>query len=284
MRLRTLIGTGEDTDELHRHVIVSAIAALQTSHRGTIVRIVDAGDAFRERAAESIQDKFSLKDALTWVSGKSATFGELVAHAAPCNSVAELVSWLSRLLGVDMRVELSNAVGPYHRSERDTAPKLVANVDELLADLSEAFRLRHIFAHEAAPAVVVNAETCSRLHAAVLEWIKAVDAVLWATVFKDEPLTQFEMTQQSWIDVQAARTELAVGMRKALEMERRNGSAKWLRANHRDWHRVVSDWRAKTYRRLDGTMWPAVANADLAEAIRARAKQVSDWVQSQEAQ
>src|ERR1041385_6617180 len=70
--LEKLIGT-EAGDELHRHVVVGAIAALETFHRGTIVSIVDSGDEYKTRAAESITEKFSMKDALNWLSGKTVT-------------------------------------------------------------------------------------------------------------------------------------------------------------------------------------------------------------------
>lgn len=274
--LQDLIGT-ELGEELHRHVIVSAIAALQTAHRGTIVQVVDHSETFRERAAESITEKFSLQEALGWVSGKKCTFGELVAHAAPCNSVTDLISWLTKILGFDLKAALATAVYPYERNDADAAT-IVGNVEELIADVGEAFRLRHIFAHEAAPSVDVDADTCSRLLTAVRRWVIAIDGVLWVTLFKDQPLSTLEMRRQAQDRVMAARKALAAEMRTALKIERGKGSAAWLRANHRDWDRFTRNWTNNSYKQLDGTMWPAVAADDLANAISARAKQVGDWV------
>ena len=277
--LRRLIGT-ERGAELHRHVVVSAVAALQTSHRSTIVQLVDYSEEYRARAADSITERFTLQEALGWISGKRSSFGELVAHVAPCNSVADMLSWLTRILGLDLKVAIAAAVAPHHRAEPDEAPKVVDDVDALLSNVSEAFRLRHIFAHEAAPALEVDEQVCARLLDSIRLWMDGVNAVLWATIFKDEPLSPPEMRAHAWKEVGAARDELAHVMRKALRLERKTGSANWLRHNHHDWRHMVHEWRSNTYSRLDGTMWPAVAAADWATIIRARAKQLTDWVSS----
>lgn len=280
-QLKKLIGTSIG-DEMHRHVVVASIAALQTFHRGTIVSIVDSGDEYKTRAAENVPEKISMKDALTWLSGKSATFGELVAHSAPCNSVTDLVSWLSTLLACDMKQSLAEAVDPYDRRNRVEKPaKVIKDIDRLLTDLAEAFRLRHIFAHEAAPTVAINADECISLLGAVERWVAGVDAVLWATTYRNLPLTQWEMNQHAHAEVQEARKKLASAMRKALSDARTAGSASWLRSNHFAWMKATLDWTRDTYGSLQGTMWPAVAGSDLARALQVRTAQVMDWNSSQ---
>jgi hypothetical protein len=281
LRLSVLRGLLKANDpELRRHVIVSAVAALQTWFRGTLVELVNRDEVFRERAAESINEKFSLKDALAWINGKTTTFGELVAHAAPCNSVTDLISWLTKILGFDLKSALASAVSPYERNSPTDVPKLVNDVEALVADVGEAFRLRHILAHEAAPLLPLEVKTCARLLDAITLWMQAVEAVIWVTAFKDVPLTTLEMNAHAWRQVQTARDTLAKHLRRALQKERESGSAQWLRNNHRAWHQVVKDWRVATYCRLDGTMWPSVGAYDLSKAIAARAEQIADWLVS----
>lgn len=278
--LGKLIGT-DAGDELHRHVVVSVIAALQTFHRGTIISIVDSGDEYKTRAAESISEKFSMKDALSWISGRTVTFGELVAHSAPCNSVTDLLSWLSTLLACDMKKSLADAIDPYDRRNGKELPdQIVVDVDHLMANLAEAFRLRHVFAHEAAPSVRVGADECKELHSAVAQWVTAVDAVLWATAYQHLPLTQHEMNMHAHSEVLEARKKLAKTMRKALSDARAAGSAAWLRRNHLAWMNATMDWARGAYGSLQGTMWPAVGGADLAKAIQTRAEQVAGWNRS----
>jgi len=219
-----------------------------------------------------------MKDALSWLSGKTVTFGELVAHSAPCNSVTDLVSSLSNLLACDMKEALAAAIDPFHRrNDKESPDRIVPDVDRLMADLAEAFRLRHIFAHEAAPYVEVSAEECRGLHGAVTQWVKAVDAVLWATAYQHLPLTQCEMNMHAGSEVREARKLLAKAMRKALAHARSERSARWLRQNHSAWMDATMDWSRGTYGSLEGTMWPAVRGTDLARAIQARAEQVAEW-------
>ncbi|MHB1083566.1 MAG: hypothetical protein ACYCZA_01820 [Thiobacillus sp.] len=275
--LNKLFRTPTD-NEIHRHIVVASIAALQTFHRGTIISIVDSGDEFKARAAEKVTEKFSMKDALTWLSGKTASFGELVAHSAPCNSVTDLLSWLDILLACDMKQAMSEAIDPYDLRNEVAAPaRVVSDIDRLLIDLAEAFRLRHIFAHEAASEVSVSADQTRLLLEAVNQWIRAADAVLWTTVHKDLPLTQSEMNEHAGAEVIAARKELADAMKIALRDARKAGTASWLRSNHLAWSRVTMDWTRNTYAILDGTMWRAVGGSDLAKAIQSRTEQVRGW-------
>jgi hypothetical protein len=278
-RLAELLGA-DSSDEMRRHIVVSAIAALQTFHRGVIVGLVQHSETLRERAAESLNEKFSLREALQWLHGTSATFGELVAHTAPCNSVGDMLSRLTQIAGFDFKAALGQAVSPYDREHADTAPRLIPNVDLLISSLADAFRLRHIFAHEAAPGTVVDLDTCTRLFEAVRTWVHAVDGVLWATVYKDSPLTQAEMNGAASRQVTLARSSLAQSMRLALAAERSKGTTKWLRENHRQWRSVVLGWKMQTYSQLDGTMWAGVGASDLADAIRARTTQVNAWLRA----
>ena len=279
--LRKLIGT-DMGEELHRHVIVSSIAALQTFHRGIIISIVDSSDVYKARAAANVSEKISLTEALAWLGDKTITFGELVAHNAPCNSVNDLISWLGNLLDCDIKQALTEAIDPLdRRNGKENAARIISNVDRLLKNLAETFRLRHIFAHEAAHDLVVDTDTCVRSLSAVKEWITGVEAVMWVTVYANYPLLTSEMNQHAFAEADAARKKLAIAQKQAMSAARLNGSASWLRANHFAWKRVTRDWFDNTYFNLDGTMWRSVGANDWAIAIRDRAELVSHWVKSQ---
>lgn len=280
--LKNLIGSAE-SDEIHRHVVVALIAALQTYFRGTIVAVTDSGDHYRERAAERITEKISMKDALTWFSGKSVTFGELVAHVASCNSATDVISWLGVLLNCNFKDALASSVSEYdQRNGKVDPPLIVSDVEKLLSELSETFRLRHILAHEAATSLQIDAEACGTMWNAVQTLLRAINAVLWATVYKKLPLTQAEMTKHAYADVLEARKELAEVLRRARNLACRDGTSAWLRATHFAWMKVMADWYRNTYGKLQGTMWPAVSGADRAAAIRSRVKQISQWVRYQQ--
>lgn len=284
-RLRKLAGLigREDGNELHRHVVVSAIAALETFHRGTVIAIVNASPDYRLRGAELVKErKVAMKDAVQWLNSDSVTFGELVALTLSCSSVTDLIAPLDILLEISTKAALAEAIDPLDlRNGTESPDRLVADAGTLIANLEEAFRLRHIFAHEAAPTLSVDEATCRRLLAAVVNWVGAIDAVLWTTVHKDAPLTQTEMNQHAGRDLRGARTLLAGALRKTLAGERLEGRASWFRQNHFAWKRMLTDWQRNTYDTLMGTMWPGIGALDTAAAVRARTQQVEGWYQSQ---
>jgi hypothetical protein len=189
------------------------------------------------------------------------------------------MSTLETLLEIDFKRALSEVVDPYAaRNGARAARPLVEDVDRLLRDLAEAFRLRHIFAHEAAASVVVNAEIAEQLWAAVSTWINAAEAVLWATAYADEPLTQSEMNVRAGADLRNKRTVLARLLWLGREWARKENKTQWLRSNHRAWASAVRDWFRSTYGSLDGTMWPSVSASETANAVQARIDQLQGWL------
>lgn len=277
VELSKLIGT-DFGDEVHRHVVVGSIAALETYHRGLIASLVNSGDEYKARAAESISEKVLMKDALRGLSGEAVTFGEIFAYMVPFNKVTDLMSILGDLLDCDLKQALADAIDPYDLRSGTASPKrLLDDVEGLLNNLSEVFRLRHIYAHETASTINVDSEECLQLHGAVGRWINASNAVLWATAYKDKPLTQVEMNESVFSEVREARNELAKTMRVALSIARENGRASQLRKNHYDWMTVTKNWINYAYLSRQGTMWPAIGGSDLIRAIRARVEQVNGW-------
>lgn len=281
----SILGNLIDTDagdELHRHVVVSSIAALQSFHRGTIVSIVDLGGVYKIRASELISEKLTLKDAIQWLDGNHVTFGELMSYSAPCNSVSDLLVWLGKLLSCDMKQALVDAVDPYDRRNAQANPcRIVTDIDALFANLSEAFRLRHIFAHEAALSTKLNVAECRVLHSSIVQWTNAIRAVLWDTAYQNFPLTQSEQNIATHNEVRLARDALAKTIRKARSHARATGSAAWFRRNHLAWMRVTKEWTCGAYGALQGTLWPAVGGVDLVRAFQIRAEQLMEWYISQ---
>lgn len=264
-------------DEVCRHVVVSTVGALQTFQRGTIVSLVNFSEMYRIRAAEFFQEKVSLKDAMRWLSGESFTFGELAAHMASCNSAADMITVIEVLLECKLRSALESVVDPLKRRNGVTElERIVPDFDRLIVDLDEAFRWRHIFAHEAAVSVELPADRCKALLNAVVQWTQAIDGLLWATAYRDLPLTQYEMNVHAGKEVAEARARLAKAMRKASRvMEKRS-----LRKNHFTWRTQTNEWSDIAYGGRDGTMWPAVRGTHLAKAYDFRAEEVLACISS----
>ena len=137
VRLRVLgrlLDESEDP-EICRHVVVALIATLQTAFRGTIISLCSLNAVYRERAAEKISEKISIRDALAWIGGTSASFGEIVAHFAACNSLTDYLSWLDSLLALNLAQALATVVSEYdQRSGKVDAEPIIADVKALFSD------------------------------------------------------------------------------------------------------------------------------------------------------
>jgi hypothetical protein len=273
--LKPLIGASADT-ELHRHVVVSLVAALQTYIRGAIISICDLDETYRVRAAGLIPEKLTMANALEWIGGRTATFGELVAHMASCNSTTDIFYWLDGLLGTSVKTELTRVVSEFdQRSKKKDADLLIPDVDGLLATLTKTFQLRHILAHEAASIIRISSKVCAEMWNSVQSLIGGLNAVLWATAYKDLPLTQYEMNVHAGLELGEATSAMESALKDAKATAPEKSA--WLEANQAEWCKVIEDWYAHTYRTLDGTMWPSVAAADRAAIVRARQAQIAMW-------
>ena len=264
-------------NEIHRHVVVAAIAALQTFHRATIVGLVNHSEAYRSRAAGLVDDKFTLKDALTFLGDGKLSAAELIAHAAPCNSIHGLLSSMSRVLDQDIKGALERAVQPHARHDPQPEDLIVADPDDLISKLGEAFRLRHILAHEAAPSLIITKDTAAQTLWAVRLWMEAMQGVLWSTAYLDRPLNQFEMNIAADIRVQEARRELAGALAWAMRFARHIGKGAAVRRAHLAWKAATLEWITWAYWEQQGTMWGAVGAEEMARLYRQRAEQLSRW-------
>ncbi|SIT44584.1 hypothetical protein BN2475_480023 [Paraburkholderia ribeironis] len=276
--LRTLAATVE-SNEVRRHVIVASIATLQTFVRFSISEIVNSGAQYRLRAAERIPEKYSVKDVLMLLDDQTISFGELVAHIASYNSVTDVTSWLGAILGLDLKSALSDARSHYMlRRGSKGAPLLVADVDQLLADVENTFRLRHILAHEMAYGLSIESEECRRLVGAVDRFIAALNAVIWNTAYTEAPLSPEEFYARVSEARRAARSELAMSLFRAREVARILGSSAWLRKSHLHWVRFGRAWVGGGLKdELVGPM-PEVLRFGETDMILRRAAQVAEWL------
>ena len=251
--LRELLTANAKEMELRRHSIVASIAALQSFHRGVLVEIMTHDPQSAVRAADILGEKYTLRDTLEYIGGGRLSASELISHLAPANSVDDLMLWMGRLFDDEFASLLSQAVAPLDRHSTDpNVIKIVTSVPDLLSSLSEAFRLRHILAHEAAPKLGIDQEGALQLLQTVETWLDAVDGILWMTVWKEVPLTQVEMNMASMPAIEASRMKLANALRSlrgSLENKRRRS----LTINHMDWRK-----------------WPLTSSKFLTEIVTAQ--------------
>ena len=279
-KLKNLLAGPED-EEINRHCIVSAIACLQSYHRALIVEITEESTDLKRRACQLLDEKFLLEEMVRLVDEKSVRIGELIAHSAPCNRVSDLVKWLNHMFDCDIKIALAAAVSSFDtRDGNQAGPKIIENVDEMFATLEQAFRLRHILAHEAAETLTISRLSARGSVEAVSAWIEGMTSVLWATIYRDSPLTQLEMNMRAYEVVRADRSELAKMLRAARAyLETPEERTRFKRA-HEAWSQAELLWVRFAYTEREGSMSRAVGGWERSALLKQRTEAIERWIES----
>lgn len=273
---RALAALPAEAHEVLRHFPVAAVATLESYFKAVVANVIDHGSEYRERGLKLISDK-SIKadEALCIVQSGIATLGQLVAHLLPCSTLAHLEGPLDQLLGFKIKQAMGVAVSVVAlRQQLENPPLAVQDVSVLWQSLAELFERRHILAHEASMGYWVSAAQAKASIETITQFMAGVDAVLWSTVWKGEPITHREMTDRAWRERVAARQELAsrlIYARKTRSLARRRQAL----------------WRTFFLRYMDGYADDAMGSIRLlikfdqeTELLRDRIKQIDSMESS----
>ncbi|WEL56731.1 lysozyme inhibitor LprI family protein [Pseudomonas kermanshahensis] len=269
---------GTKNVELFRHFPVAAIALLEAYFRSVVSVVVDAGGDYFPRGLGMVGDKLKAAEAIAILHKKSVSIGEAVAYSLPFSSLGHLESTLDQLLGQSLKGLVKTAVDPHELRRQEPAPNLiVADVSALWADLQKIFEARHVLAHEAATKFDVSYDLASLSVESVSNLIEAIEAVLWSTVWKDEPLTQQELNRDAYSKYRDQRKQLSVVIRRKRKEFAGKRDAAEFRALHAQWKSWVERWARYNSERFEGgSIQPMIHASVLSEAYEIRIKQVQN--------
>ena len=241
-RVRALQNSLEDLGEkqaleLYRHFPVAAISVLETHFRSSIASIVNFNPMYLERGLILSSDALkSSVELLSILHRKTITIGELIAYSMPFNSVASLEKVFDTLFNDDFKKLMSSALDPYFvRNKVGNGSPVIDDIKSLWRDLSVAFEQRHILAHEAASNFIVSYKDAKSALDSIVAFTNAFDAVKWATVWKDLPLTQYEMNNHAWDNYKKSRIKFSKELKRCLNLATKNGMRQRFRKQHAEW-------------------------------------------------
>lgn len=279
---KLLIELGENADsELYRHFPVAAVAALESYFKETIAKIVDTGSPYLERGLALAREKLrSSVEILPILHRKTVTVGELVAYSLAFNSVSSLENALGSLLDVDLKIAIGLAVDPIDvRNNWADRQPIVADVSALWKNISETFQRRHILAHEAATNYSVSFQEAQGAVKCVEDFARALDAVMWATIRKDDPLTQYEMNLFAWKAHRVTRNKLAERLKEGLAIASEVGLRRKFRQLHSSWKQYAGDWvQWENEQFITGSVRPLLAALARDRTFKARLADVDEWI------
>ncbi|MBR8321655.1 MULTISPECIES: hypothetical protein [Burkholderia cepacia complex] len=274
------IGTGTDA-ELYRHFPVAAISALETHFKVTVATIIDSGSPYLERGLALGRDKLmSVAEALPLLNRRNVSAGDLVSHALPFNSVASLERTFSMLFDDELKSLAKRVEDPYlFRAELPTSGPIIEDVATLWAGLAKTFERRHILAHESASQYAVTFDDAKQALNSIAQFAKLIDAILWTTIWKDRPLTQYEMNMSAAKQTRDTRAILAARVRKALRISTEDGQRARFRSMYRAWRHYFGawiEWQDESF--TTGSIRPLFAATNRTLAYKCQIKELSNWM------
>ncbi|NVJ09462.1 hypothetical protein HUW63_30070 [Myxococcus sp. AM001] len=189
---------------------IRAVTLLEVFTRQWVAEMIDAGEPYVARAASWKKDlRF---DTSVWLAmhGKRVTLGELFSHQLSINSLADVESVVSALLGHSL-FEQMKSVYSREQVEIYRRPKvpIVSDMVQLRKSLVRLFEVRHIIVHELPEQSPLTAEETDGFPSAALTFALAADEVLERALYGEVPLTQFAMNQHAGASLRQVEQELA---------------------------------------------------------------------------
>lgn len=274
--LKTLKET--ENTELFRHFPVAAVATLEAHFRSSVAMVVDKGEEYFTRGVALVGDKLKASEIIPMIHKKSVTIGEVVAYSLPFSSLAHLENVFDALLGQKFKELSKYAKDPYFsRQNVFVGEFLTQDISGLWESLHKIFHNRHILAHESATQFVMDYEKAATAVKSVKLIIEIIDAVLWSTVLKDEPLTQHEMNVAAWENYKQARLKLAALLRTKRQEHDNPLEISEFRILHLKWKEWISEWCSFSADRfVGGSIRPLIHASELSQAYEDRIRQIEN--------
>lgn len=188
--------------------IVRTVTCLELFVRGWAARLIDAGPPYAENAAKLTDTKFDFALSRA-IEGRLFSIGEIIAHGINTRSIEDVAGVLSTLVGSDIFMTIKDAhdrvlVEMYGKPQTP----IIEDLAKVRKDLALLFKARNIIVHELPREPPATPEEARDYLKSALLFVRATEAALNKLLYGDCPLTQADMTQRAWDELDAAEAEL----------------------------------------------------------------------------
>lgn len=258
-------------------VIIRLVTALEVFTRDWVKELVDAGEPYIGRAASLLKGTLKIDFAVAQgLVGKQVTFGDLVAHDIPLNSIADVDRVFSHLLETSLFDRLKTVINRWDVEIVGKPPTpILSNPRETRALLGRLFELRHIHVHELPDEAHIEPETVTGFVTAAMSFCEAVDEALSTELQGDYPLTQAAMNEQAGEQAQNAEDDLKAVIAR---LDPTN-SSKSLRAAQEAWEGYrerQAEFRSGINSPTRGSIAPMIYASEVEKITRARIDEL-EW-------
>lgn len=246
--------------ELTRYFPVALIACMESYFRAVIRELVDAGDPYlanAEKASTTIKPDFSI---LRAIHGRKITIGEFVSHSVSISRFEHIEGVLSSLFGTSflMKLRLTTSFRKSEAEGKQLKPVL-EKPDEVFADVSRTFDLRHVICHEIASAYEIEPAEIERCFESCVTFLRAAEVCVFQTLYPGLPLTQTEMNIAAYKSLEGAEVKL-LSILSSLSQNSNAEQRARLSEVQEKWRAYCESWVDLRVgcREGGGTIWPAL--------------------------
>jgi hypothetical protein len=142
--------------ELLKYLPIGFVACIEGYFRLLYRDLIDHGPPFSDNVSGFKDIKFGVEQVVAIHSKKTVSLGEFVSHLLPANNLGDINRNMTTLIGEEFLERLART---RIALREDFQPSLKEHNlhPEIFQTLKRLFELRHIFCHELAPAVQIDA-------------------------------------------------------------------------------------------------------------------------------
>ena len=178
-----------DDEVLYPYVPIRIVALLEGYFQEEYSYIIDADAKYRKNFTKLVKDVQFELPIIDLFEKNTITFGEYASMLLPCNNVGDILKNIKELFGKD-----------------DFAEKFAGT--DILKDVEEIFRYRHIFCHEIAGNIRLEKGQMLRMMVSASEFLKRSGSYISEILNLDVPDTTMEMVEEASKDFEAKDKEL----------------------------------------------------------------------------
>lgn len=277
--MKGLVSTGYDKyvqSELMRYIPIATVACFEAFFRSIIKELIDNGEPYLSNAVNYNQSKnvkfdFEIVNA---IRSKSISIGEFIAHILSFNNLDDIKSNMNVILNKDFLQELKNYKSKSSfPHEHEIRKEFQDNISQIFEYIKRMYEMRHIFCHEFASEINVNADEIFNMFKGCRVFMEHTNNFIWNILYPNAPETQTEMNIDSYDKYVRIEAELAAIVKEIRNSKKHHETSRF---NVKRFDKTIELWKkyrdsvaelhSDSYK--GGTIYPLIYNSALTEITK----------------
>jgi uncharacterized protein YecT (DUF1311 family) len=189
-------------NEFIKYIPIAIVACYETFFKIIFAEFIDHGEPYLSNTNRLQHERKIEIDYKTIMAlhGKKISLGDLFAFSLKYSSFDTIKTNFGIILGENKELitELKNITtfDLYDKSKQDDEILLIkSKIDEIVKNIYKIYSIRHIYSHEFNNFIKIQPEDAIGFIDSAIMFLKAIERLMWDTIYKGHPVTQYEMNQ-----------------------------------------------------------------------------------------